>query len=47
MEAVSVLVDREERKQLIVSQLRDLENEHKWAIREDEALLNEVTDMVE
>ena len=30
-----------------MSQLRDLENEHKWTIREDEGLLNEVTDMVE
>ncbi|MBC1817599.1 glycine--tRNA ligase subunit beta [Listeria welshimeri] len=42
-----VVVNAEERKQAIVEQLRELESMENWQIKEDEDLLEEVTNLVE
>ena len=42
-----VIVDQNKRKQLIVSQIRDLEAENGFVVEIDESLLNEVTNIVE
>ncbi|EDO0828689.1 glycine--tRNA ligase subunit beta [Listeria monocytogenes] len=42
-----VVVNAEERKQAIVEQLRELESMENWQIKEDDDLLEEVTNLVE
>ncbi|WP_263706026.1 glycine--tRNA ligase subunit beta [Shouchella tritolerans] len=42
-----VIADAEERKAAIVSQLKQMEEEHNWIVPIDEALLEEVTQLVE
>lgn len=47
LEKVFVIVDQDKRKQLIVSQIHDLEKENGFAVEIDEALLDEVSNIVE
>ncbi|MDQ0213910.1 glycyl-tRNA synthetase beta chain [Oikeobacillus pervagus] len=47
LKAQYVIVNSEERKQMIVKQLHDLEEKNQWAIPIDEDLLEEVNNLVE
>lgn len=47
MEKVFVIVDQEKRKQLIVSQIHELEKKYNFNVEIDDMLLNEVSNIVE